>query len=319
MTKKILQMKALVTGGAGFIGSHLCKRLVADGHSVVVIDNLSNGNEKRLQDLQGNPLFSFYQFDVNNTIKLRRIFDKHPFDMVFHMAANADTAKGEESPNEDIENTLFTTLNILEMMRIYEIKKFFFASSSTVYGNANERLQEHRSIMRPISHYGAGKLASEAFVSSFSHLHDFQVWIARFCNAVGPDMTHGVIPDLIRKLKTNSDSLEVYGDGTQTKPYIYIDDLVDGVIWMLEHTNNPFNAYLVGVQSNVTVAQIAQIVMDEVGIHKPIHYGGQYKGWKGDVHQYSYDITRLRMLGWIPKFTAEEAIRKAVKDYLNNN
>lgn len=312
-------MKALVTGGAGFIGSHLCKRLVADGHSVVVIDNLSNGNEKRLQDLQGNPLFSFYQFDVNNTIKLRRIFDKHPFDMVFHMAANADTAKGEESPNEDIENTLFTTLNILEMMRIYEIKKFFFASSSTVYGNANERLQEHRSIMRPISHYGAGKLASEAFVSSFSHLHDFQVWIARFCNAVGPDMTHGVIPDLIRKLKTNSDSLEVYGDGTQTKPYIYIDDLVDGVIWMLEHTNNPFNAYLVGVQSNVTVAQIAQIVMDEVGIHKPIHYGGQYKGWKGDVHQYSYDITRLRMLGWIPKFTAEEAIRKAVKDYLNNN
>lgn len=311
-------MKILVTGGAGFIGSHLTKRLVADGNSVVVIDNLSNGCLERLKELEANPLFTLYQFDVNNTIKLRRVFDKHPFDMVFHLAANADTGKGEESPNEDIENTLFTTLNILEMMRIYEIKKFFFASSSTVYGNADERLQEHRSIMRPISHYGAGKLASEAFVSSFSHLHDFQVWIARFCNAVGPNMTHGVIPDLIRKLKAHPAELEVYGDGTQTKPFIYIDDLVDGVMWLLSHTNENYNAYLVGVDSNVTVAQIAQIVMDEVGIIVPIHYGGEYKGWKGDVHKYSYDVSRLRLMGWTPKYTSEEAIRLAVKLNINN-
>lgn len=199
-------------------------------------------------------------------------------------------------------------------MRIYEIKKFFFASSSTVYGNAEERLQEHRSIMQPISHYGAGKLASEAFVSSFSHLHDFQVWIARFCNAVGPNVTHGVIPDLIRKLKAHPSELEVYGDGTQTKPFIYIDDLVDGVMWLLNHTNENYNAYLVGVDSNVTVAQIAKIVMDEVGIKVPIHYGGDYMGWKGDVHKYSYDVSRLRLMGWTPKYTAEEAIRKAVKD-----
>ena len=160
----------LVTGGAGFIGSHICKRIVADGHQVVAIDNLSNGSLESLKELEGNPNFIFYEFDVNNTIKLRRVFDKHPFDMVFHLAANADTAKGEETPHEDIENTLFTTLNVLEMMRIYEIKKFFFASSSTVYGNADERLQEHRSIMEPISHYGAAKLASEAFVSSFIYL-----------------------------------------------------------------------------------------------------------------------------------------------------
>ena len=195
-------MKILVTGGAGFIGSHLCKRLVKEGHQVVAIDNLSNGSLDNLKILEGNPKFSFYQLDVNNTIKLRGVFDKHPFDMVFHLAANADVSRGEESPVVDFENTLQTTLNVLEMMRIYEIKKFFFASSSTVYGNVEERLQEHRSIMQPISHYGAAKLASEAFVSSYSHLHDFQVWIARFCNAVGPQMDHGVIPDLIRKLKT---------------------------------------------------------------------------------------------------------------------
>lgn len=306
-------MNVLVTGGAGFIGSHFCKRLVKEGHQVTAIDNLSNGSLEYLSGLEDNQQFTFYEFDVNNTIKLRRVFDTHPFEMVFHLAANADTAKGEETPHEDIENTLFTTLNVLEMMRIYEIKKFFLASSSTVYGNADERLQEHRSIMRPISHYGAAKLASEAFVSSFSSLHNFQVWIARFCNAVGPNMSHSVIPDLIRKLKAHPTELEVYGDGTQTKPYIWIDDLVDGVIWMLNHTNEDYNAYLVGVDSNVTVERIAQIVMEEVGAKVPINYGCEERGWKGDVHKYSYDVSRLRLMGWTPKHTAEEAIRKAIQ------
>lgn len=166
-------MLVLVTGGAGFIGSHLCKRLVKGGHQVAAVDNLSDGSVENLKELEGNPQFTFYEFDVNNIIKLRSVFSTYPFDMVFHMAANADVNKGEESPQVDYENTLQTTLSVLEMMRVFEIKKFFFASSSTVYGNAEDRLQDHRSIMRPISHYGAAKLASEAFVSSFSSLHNF--------------------------------------------------------------------------------------------------------------------------------------------------
>ena len=310
-------MNILVTGGAGFIGGHICKRLVADGHQVVVIDNLSNGSVESVKELEGNPLFTFYEFDVNNTIKLKNVFDNHPFDMVFHLAANADVSRGEESTQVDFENTLQTTLNVLEMMRIYEIKKFFFASSSTVYGNADERLQEHRSIMRPISHYGAAKMASEAFISSYSHLHDFQVWIARFCNAVGPNMIHGVIPDLIKKLKVHPDYLEVFGDGTQLKPYIYIDDLVEGVMTLLDKTNEHYNAYLVGVDTSLRVDQIAQIVMDEVGVHVPIHYGGRYSGWKGDVRKYQYDVSRLRLMGWTPKYNSEEAVRKAIKMNIN--
>lgn len=311
-------MKTLVTGGAGFIGSHICKRLVNEGHQVVAIDNLSNGSLDNLKELEGNPLFSFHEFDVNNTIKLRSVFDSQPFDMVFHLAANADVTKGEESPQVDYENTLQTTLSVLEMMRIYEIKKFFFASSSTVYGNAEERLQDFRSIMRPISHYGAAKMASEAFISSFSHLHDFQVWIARFSNAVGPNMKHGVIHDLVKKLQVHPDVLEVYGDGTQLKPYIYIDDLVDGVMTLLEKTNDDYNAYLVGVDSSLTVDQIVQIAMDETGVHVPVHYGGRYSGWKGDVRKYQYDITSLRLLGWVPKYSAEEAVRKAIRENLKN-
>ena len=306
-------MKVLVTGGAGFIGSHLCKRLVKEGHHVVAIDNLSNGSLENLKGLEENPQFTFYEFDVNNAMRLRGVFDKYSFDMVFHLAANADVSRGEESPAVDFENTLQSTLSVLEMMRVYQIKKFFFASSSTVYGNVDKRLQEHHSIMEPISHYGAAKLASEAFVSSYSHLHDFQVWIARFCNAVGPNMNHGVIPDLVSKLKAKPESLEVFGDGTQTKPYIWIDDLVEGVMTLIEKTHAQYNTYLVGVDSNVTVNEIAQIVMDEVGVHVPIHYGGRYSGWKGDVKQYRYDVSQLRLLGWSPKFTSEQAVRRAVQ------
>lgn len=311
-------MKIFVTGGAGYIGSHICKRLVSDGHNVVVVDNMSNSSKESLWDLFENPQFTFYEFDVNNTFKLRGIFERHQFDMVFHFAGNADTRKGEENPYADIENTLQTSLNVLEMMRTFEVKKFFFASSSNVYGNSMERLQVGRTNMHPISHYGAAKLASEAFVSSFSSLHNFQVWIARFCNTVGTGMYRGVVPDLIRKLKVKPDSLEVYGDGTQCKPYIWIDDLVDGVMCMLDKTNEPYNVYQIGVDSNVTVEKIAQIVMEEMGVQVPIHYRDDYNGNKGDVNKYSYDVTPLRMLGWTPKYTAEEAIRKAVQMNMNN-
>lgn len=311
-------MNILVTGGAGFIGSHLCKRLIQDGNHVVAIDNFSNGSINNLKGLEDNPSFTFYEFDVNNALRLKGVFDKHRFDMVFHMAANADVGKGSDNPQLDFENTFQTTLSVLEMMRIYEIKKFFFASSSTVYGNAEDRLQESKSIMRPISHYGAAKLASEAFISSFSSLHNFQVWIARFCNAVGPNMTHGVIPDLIKKLRQHPLQLDVYGDGTQSKPYIYIDDLVDSVMCLLKKTNADYNAYLVGVDSNVTVTQIAEMVMEELDIHIPINYGGEYSGWKGDVKKYQYDVTNLRMLGWTPKYTAAEAIKKAIQESMLN-
>lgn len=311
-------MNVLVTGGAGYIGSHICKRLVKDGHNVVVIDNLSNSNKDSLKELFEDSLFTFYEFDVNNTFKLRGVFDRHQFDMVFHFAGNADTRKGEENPYADIENTLQTTLNVLEMMRVFEVKKVFLASSSAVYGNETERVQEHRTTMRPISHYGAAKMASEAFVSSFSSLHGFKVWIARFSNTVGPEMYRGVVPDLIRKLKMLPNELEVYGDGTQTKPYIWIDDLVDGVMCFLKNTNEDYNAYLVGVDSNVTVKEIAQIVMEELDIHVPIRYREDYSGNKGDVLKYSYDVTRLRMLGWTPKYTAEQAIRKSVQMNMQN-
>lgn len=311
-------MRVLVTGGVGFVGSHLCKRLLKERHDVVAIDNLSNGTEHNIESLQDNPHFEFIKVDVNDTDKLRDVFQTHTFEMVFHLAANADVYKGIDDSKLDLENTFHTTLNILEMMRLFDVKKLFFASSSTVYGKAEEPIKEDSPSLRPVSHYGAAKLASEAFVSSYSNLYNIQTWVARFCNVVGPNMTHGVIPDFIRKIEHNPKELIVYGDGNQTKPYIYIDDLLEGVMRILKHTDAPYNAYLVGVETSLTVSQIAQIVMEETGVHVQIHYKSNLSRDLGDVDTYHYNVGRLESLGWKPKFSAEEAVHQAVSEILKD-
>lgn len=311
-------MTVLVTGGAGFIGSHLCKRLIEKGNKLVIIDNLSNGSKNNLIDIIDNPQLIFYQFDLNNLHELKGVFEAHSFDMVFHLAANADVYKGTEDYHLDYSNTLQPTLNILEMMYRFGVRSLFFSSSSTIYGNSSDRISEVSTALRPISHYGAAKLASEAFICSFNSLYGIQVTIARFCNTVGSNMTHGVIPDLIRKLQSHPRELIVYGDGNQTKPYIYIDDLLNGIDRILEKSELTYNDYLVGVDTSLTVAEIARIVMDEMGMQIPIKYINTNACLKGDQCYYQYNVTKLRMLGWTPKYSAEEAVEKATKDILKS-
>lgn len=311
-------MQVLVTGGAGFVGSHLCKRLLDEGHDVVAIDNLSNGTEYNIECLQSDSHFEFIKIDINDTDELRAVFETHPFEMVFHLAANADVYKGLDDSNLDVKNTFLTTLNILEMMHSYGVKKFFFASSSTVYGRSEEPIREVSPSLRPVSHYGAAKLASEAFVSSYNNLYGIQTWVARFCNVVGPNMTHGVILDFIKKLKSNPEELIVYGDGRQTKPYIYIDDLLDGVMCMLRNAGESYNDYLIGVESYISVAEIARIAMMESGLNVPISYEHDVVRGRGDVRDYHYDVNKLKTLGWHPHFSAKEAVMQTMRD-INEN
>ncbi len=312
-------MKALVTGGAGFIGSHLCRSLIKDGYEVVAVDNFSNGTKDNIKDLLCNPDFCFYECDINQASQFNEVFEAHTLDIVFHLAANADVYRGTENYKIDLEQTFQTTIQVLEMMYRHHVKKLFFSSSSTIYGNAPQTIKEIGIELKPISHYGAAKMASEAFISSFSSLYGIQVWIARFCNVVGPNMTHGIIPDLIRKLKENPKELMVFGNGTQSKPYIYIDDLISGIMCMISKTDSSYNTYLLGVDSSITVSQIAYIIMEKYGTVVPIRYNEDYKGHKGDVVDYKYDVSRLQSLGWYPKYTAEEAIRKAVSLNMNCN
>ncbi|MFK2247578.1 NAD-dependent epimerase/dehydratase family protein [Bacteroides fragilis] len=184
-------MKILVTGGAGFIGSHLCDLLVCNDNQVVALDNLSRGRKENIMHLVDDGHFSFIQEDLLNRSSLRQIFIQEDFDMVYHLAANSDIQKGSQDPTVDYDLTFNTTFNVLQCMKEFKVKKFFFASTSAIYGETSDWLKENYGPLLPVSNYGAAKLASEAFISAFSSMYNIQTWIARFPNVVGERFTHG--------------------------------------------------------------------------------------------------------------------------------
>ena len=214
-------MKILVTGGAGFIGSHLCDALLARNHQVTAIDDLSLGSIKNIAHLKNVGNFSFVESDLLDLPSLRQLFEENSFDMVFHLAANSDIQKGGMDPEVDYNLTFKTTYRVLQCMKEYGLKKLFFSSTSAIYGETSEVLKENYGPLQPVSNYGASKLASEAFISAFSASYEIQTWITRFPNVVGERFTHGVIYDFINRLRDEPTVLRVLGNGEQYKPYLY--------------------------------------------------------------------------------------------------
>lgn len=306
-------MNILITGGAGFIGSHLADRLLAEGHSVVVYDNLSLGRLDNIEEAQKNPNFSFIEGDILDKEKFFAVFENNKFDIVFHMAANSDIARSHANPDVDFDNTLRTTYNTLLAMKEFGVKKIVFASTSAIYGETLEKVAETYGPLFPASHYGASKLASEAYISSFCENYGIQAWITRFPNVVGERSTHGVIRDFIKKLKKTPERLEVLGNGMQYKPYLYVKDLVDAILYVWKNTNDKINFYNLGVDSRTRVKEIAQMVIEEMGLNAKIEYTGGDRGWVGDVPEFNYNLDKIHKLGWEAKNTSNEAVRKAIR------
>lgn len=306
-------MKILVTGGAGFIGSHLCDVLIADGHNVTVVDNLVLGKVENIEHLINNPNFRFLREDLNNGHAMDMIFKDGEFDMVYHLAANSDIQKGGKDPMVDYQLTFNTTFNVLQMMKKYEVKKFFFASTSAIYGETYDVLNEDYGPLKPVSNYGAGKLASEAFISAFASTYHIQTWITRFPNVVGERFTHGVIYDFIHKLQKNPNELEVLGNGEQCKPYVYVKDLVAGIQFVINNSNEPYNVYMLGSDTRTKVKEIAAMVIEEMGLNASIRYTGGDRGWVGDVPEFRYDLTKVNNLGWKASYDSNGAVRKAIQ------
>ena len=306
-------MNILVTGGAGFIGSHLCDVLIADGHNVTVVDNLVLGKVENIEHLIDNPNFRFFKEDLNNSHAMNMIFMDGEFDMVYHLAANSDIQKGGKDPMVDYQLTFNTTFNVLQMMKKYEVKKFFFASTSAIYGETYDVLNEDYGPLKPVSNYGAGKLASEAFISAFASTYHIQTWITRFPNVVGERFTHGVIYDFIHKLQKNPNELEVLGNGEQCKPYVYVKDLVAGIQFVINNSNEPYNVYLLGSDTRTKVKEIAAMVIEEMGLNASIRYTGGDRGWVGDVPEFRYDLTKVNNLGWKASYDSNGAVRKAIQ------
>lgn len=309
-------MKILITGGAGFIGSHLCDLLLYKGHTITVVDNLILGRKKNIAHLMDRDDFTFIEEDLLNAPAMHSIFKARQFDMVYHLAANSDIQKGSEDPSVDYNLTFNTTFSILQYMREFRIKKLFFASTSAIYGETYDRLTENHGPLQPVSSYGAGKLASEAFISAFSSVYDIQTWIARFPNVVGERFTHGVIYDFIHKLEANPKMLTVLGNGEQIKPYLYVKDLVQGIQFVCENTNEHFNVYNLGTESRTKVKEIATMVIEEMDLKAQIIYTGGDRGWIGDVPEFKYDLSKINALGWCAQHDSNASVRLAIQKAL---
>lgn len=300
-------MTILVTGGAGFVGSHLVDRLVADGQNVRVFDNFSSGRTEFLSH-HGEAVHTF-EADLLDLDSVKSAMKG--IDMVYHLAANPDIRLGTQVTDTDLKQGTVATYNVLEAMRLEGTKRIAFASSSVVYGEANVMpTPEDYGPLFPISLYGASKLASEALITSWVGTFGLQAWIFRFANIVGSRGTHGVIFDFIHKLHRDSKKLEVLGNGLQEKSYMEVIDCANAMIHVVKNTKEQINCYNLGTKDTCSVRRIAEIVLEETGcINASIEYTGGDRGWAGDVPRSMLDPQRLFELGFTPLHDSDDAVR----------
>jgi UDP-glucose 4-epimerase len=310
-------MKAFVTGGAGFIGSHLVDRLMAEGNQVTVFDNLSSGKKGFIKQHVGKGNFKLIKADLLDLDKVKETVERH--DVVFHLAANPEARWGIEDTELDLKQETIATYNVLESMRVNGVKKIIFSSSGTIYGETPIiPLTEDYGPVLPISLYGAGKLASEGLISAFCGTFDMYSWIFRFANVVGKRTTHGAIFDFIQKLKKNPYELEILGDGTQCKPYLHVEDCIDGILFGFRNSHNKVNVFNLGCSTATDVTTIAKMLVKEMGLSEvKFKYTGGDRGWPGDVPQVRFNVQKMSRLGWNARYTSDEAVKKAIRDILH--
>lgn len=308
-------MKILVTGAAGFIASNLIPRLLARGDDVLGADNFFLGKREYLVQ---HPRFAFHELDLLDLEGLVALVESFQPDRVWHLAANSDISFGTKYTDFDLKGGTLVTYNILEAMRRTGVKEIVFSSSGAVYGEPDLMpTPENYGPILPISLYAASKVACETLITAFAHNYDIRAWIYRFGNIVGPNPTHGVIYDFVLRLRDDPKKLVVLGDGTQAKPYVYVEDCLDGMEYGLEHAREPVNVYNLAVEDQTSVRQITDWTIEAMGIDRAsidVQYGDSPRGWRGDVAQVKLDTRRMTALGWAPKLSSAEAVRRTIQD-----
>jgi UDP-glucose 4-epimerase len=300
--------RALVTGGLGFIGSHLVDRLLADDWNVVALDNLLTGRRSNLQQYRGDSRLAIVEGDIRDPKALAKASKR--CDAVFHFAAHALMRVSMDDPRADMDYNFVGTINALKSAAANGVPDFVFASTSALYGEAEVSPTPEDYSGVQTSFYGASKLAGEAFASAFVQFKPMRFWAFRFGTVLGKRCRRGAIWDFEHKLMKNPKELEILGDGKQVKDYLSVADCVDGVMLGYERSSSPVNIFNIGLRERTTVDEVADIVIDVMGLENVKRsYTGGPRGWKGDNPVVQLSIERIRRLGWAPRSTPKEAIR----------
>jgi len=313
-------MHHFITGVAGFIGSQLADALLAQGHQVSGVDDFSLGSLRNLEGAADYPGFHLVEADCSDSDAAFAALQSAttangPIDLVWHLAANSDISAGVTDATIDFRRTLLTTHATLQAMKLAGVGRIAFASTSAVYGERDDLLTENAGPLLPISNYGATKLASEALLSAAAETFVEALYIFRFPNVVGPRATHGAIFDFIHRLSDDPSALRVLGDGTQTKPYLHVGELIEAMHFIVEHADGRRSLYNIGPQDEgASVAFMAEETVRVVAPGARIEFTGGDRGWVGDVPRFRYSVAKLATLGWAPKLGSRDAVRRAIAD-----
>jgi UDP-glucose 4-epimerase len=305
-------MHVFVTGAAGFIGSTLVDRLLARGDRVTAYDNFSTGVSEFLAEARKNPAFTLVEGDLLAAETLTKAMKG--CDFVYHLAANADVRFGTDHPARDIEQNTFATYKVLEAMRANGVGQIAFSSTGSVYGEAKlVPTPEDAPFPVQTSLYGASKLAGEGLIAAYCEGFKFQSWIFRFVSVLGERYTHGHVFDFYRKLLADPSRLPVLGNGRQRKSYIYVQDCIDAMFLAVERADDKVNIFNLGVDGYVEVKDSIGWIIASLGLSPRLEYGGGERGWIGDSPLIYLDTTKIRQLGWQPKLTIEQGIRRTIE------
>lgn len=305
----------VVTGGAGFIGSHLVDALIARGDRVLVIDSLSEGKVANIECHVTDGSVMFVKADLKGDGWQDAV---RCADRVYHLAADPDVRQSALSPQGPVDNNILATFRVLEAMRVHHIREIAFTSTSTVYGDATViPTPEEYTPLEPVSVYGASKLACEALIAAYCHSFGMQAWNFRFANIIGPRSGHGVITDFIKKLKDDPGTLEILGDGKQTKSYLLVGDCIDAMLYAVSNAHDTVNTFNIGSEDWIDVRTIADIVSRQMGLSGVRYrFTGGERGWAGDVPRMQLSIGKIKKLGWKPGHGSRESIELAVRALL---
>ena len=314
-----MSQRILVTGGAGCIGSELAERLLDFGHDVTILDNLSSGKEEHIASLLPNRRFHFVRGDLLDIDLVDSMVAGQ--EMVFHLAANPDVkfAPGDAT-DKDLKQNTIGTYHVLESVRRHGIGRLAFSSTSAVYGPSERQPIPEENPTRPISLYGATKLACEGMIGAFHHLFGIDCWIFRFANIVGPKVRktgRSVVGDFIGKLGQNTSRLQILGNGQQAKSYLLSRECIDAMLFVIEHAPHGLQIFNLGCDDNLSVRRIADMVVEAMEL-KEVRYeftGGE-GGWPGDVPRFQLDVTKLNQLGWKASQTSKEAVWASIRSTL---